>query len=334
MKFERVLWLFLGLSLLLSFSAVAFAQSEADMEEDAEMMEELYKRVFKIGDFRVYSMSDSIGNVYPKFQKKLAQFDEVMSIRESNKAFVDGFLKKYGGGETETYKAVRNINKKFEDIEIEGVGDHYELVVERFGWLDTSPDNNAKETLDFVKTGMEYISALNQIYKVRAIDEYRRILRLVPEFSSNERYERRMNRMLEEANELAVQLKKEEEEILSKRSWPNGVSSTSAGTPAALSSAGLNFLNGQSDWGGNTKRETKILKVTIKGDWFVAERTLIGTPLRYGLPAYVAVSDNSLPADQIIVYEVTFVTKNPKMETNFLGVWVGDVWNMYKKNLP
>ena len=129
-------------------------------------------------------------------------------------------------------------------------------------------------------------------------------------------------------------VKKAHAEAQAKRRWPAGVANTSAGSGASLSAAGLRFLNGQSDWGGNTKRGTKILKVTVKGDWYVAEKTLIGTPLRYGLPAYIAVSDNTIPAEEIIVYEVTFVTKRPRKETDFLGVWVGDVWMMYKKNLP
>ena len=321
--------------LMTSLVSVAVAQSEADMEEDAEKIEELYNMLMKIGDFRINAnISGAYGTNYPKFQKKLKQTDLVKSIRATNKPWVDAFAKKYAPNETQDFKVPGALNRKFLSIQIENIGSYYQTVQERFEWAQTAPDGNAMAALKWINDGLKLVDYAGDIYKVRSVEELRKVALLVPKFSpGNERAARRAQRILPKIDAKIEAVKAAHAAALAKRMWPKGVSSTSVGSPASLSAAGMRFLNGQSDWGGNTKRGTKILKVTIKGDWYVAERTLIGTPLRYGLPAYIAVSDNTIKPEEAIVYEVTFVTKNPRKETNFLGVWVGDVYMMYKKNV-
>ncbi len=317
-----------------------FTQSEAQMEEDAERVHAIYKEVTSVKDFRIpEGVSKRIGENYPAYQSALDGMSKTRTLRDSHGGFLKSFSEKYAGGETELYKVTRSLNSKFESLSLGyDVGDEYESIMTRFSYLDTAGEKNALTALKHVRdfgTNASTLKALHEIYRVKAIEEAKSLLTIAPLFDpGNERIERRVARLSTEVDTAFKEYKAEEMRVLQSRKFKGNISSTSASSPASLAAAGKRFLNSQSDWGGNTKKQTNIKKVSIIGDWFVAERDALGRPTRYGLPAAIYLSDNTTDPGVVRVYEVSLITKFPKMEPNFYGVWVGKVWRMLDKNLP
>jgi hypothetical protein len=325
----------------LSFLNVS-AQSEVEMEEDAEKLHDLYKKVNAIKDFRLIESGTglSIGENYPAYQEALDGMQKTRLLRNDYEGFLAGFAKKYAAGADQDWKVPNELTRKFEPLKLGyDVGMEYDAIRNRFSYLDTAGERNALSALEQIKntgTGDGLIlKNLHEIYRVRGIEEARNLLSLAPLFDpGNERIERRAVRLASEVDETLKEYKAEEMKILEGRRWKGNVGSTSAGSPATLAGAGLKFMTGLPDWGGNAARGTQIKKVSIIGDWFVAERNALGMPTRYGLPAAVAVQDNTMAPDVVTVYEISLITQEPKKDTNFYGVWVGNVWRMLDKNLP
>jgi hypothetical protein len=330
---------FTVLLISLSFFSI-FAQSEARMEEDAEKLHDIYKNVNAIKDFRLPDVgSKRIGENYPEYQKALEGMGKTRLLREEYSGFLKSFAEKYAPNSDESWKISRELVNTFSPLQMDfNVGLEYEVIADRFSYLDTAGEKNALIALKLIRqngTDSSTLRALNEMYRVKAIEEARNLLTLAVMFDpGNERIERRATRLRADVDEALQAYKEEEMKVLQSRRWKGNVGGTSAGSPASLAAAGKRFMTNLPDWGGNTKKATKIKKVSIIGDWFVAERDALGRPTRYGLPAAVAVSDNTMGDGIVTVYEVSMITREPKRNTNFYGVWVGNVWRMLDKNLP
>lgn len=333
--------IFAGILVLLSVFAVV-AQSEVQMEEDAEKLHDLYKKVDAIKEFRLNESGTGlvIGKNYPAYQEALDGMNKMRLLRDTHSDFLNEFARKYAPGVDQDWKVPNELRDKFEPLSLGyNVGMEYDLIISRFGYLDTAGEKNALSALEQIRnTGTgdgQILKNLHEMYRVRAIEEARNLLSIAPLFDpGNERIERRAARLSGEVDETLKEYKEQEMKLLESRTWKGNIASTSAGSPASLAAAGLKFMAGLPDWGGNAKRETQIKKVSIIGDWFVAERNILGTPTRYGLPAAVAAYDNTMSPGVVTVYEISLITKEPRKNTNFYGVWVGHVWRMLEKNLP
>ena len=316
------------------------AQSEVEMEDDAEKLNSIYKQVNGIPDFRIREgLSEKIGENYAHFQKALDGINKTSLMKDAHGAFVSSIAKKYVPSESEDYIIVRKLNNKFEPLSLGyDVGDQYEAIVFRFGLLKTAGPKNALLALEQIKrsgTDPVFLKTLHEIYRVKSIEEAKSLMAIAPMFDpGNERITRRVERLRGQVDEAFASYKAEEMRVLKSRKWKPNIGSTSAGSPGSLSSAGQKFMAGLPDWGGNTKRQTVIKKVSIIGDWFVAERDASGRPTRYGLPAAVAVTDNTMDEGVVTVYEVSLITADPVKNTRWYGVWVGKVWRMLGANLP
>lgn len=337
----RILKQFTIATFLLLFSVLSvIAQSEAQMEEDAEKVHDIYEKVFAIKDFRMPSgVSDVIGKNYQRYQDALDGMTKTRFYQSEYSDFLKCFAAKYAGNVDQDWKVSGELSNKFQPLKMDfDVGSDYKFIMDRFKYLETAGEENALIALKHIKdngTDPSVLKSLHEIYRVKAIEEAKNMLTLATLFDpGNERIERRAERLRNDVEEALKAYREEEMRVLESRKFVGNISSTSAGSPATLSVAGKRFVTGLGDWGGNTKKQTKILAVSIIGDWFVAEKDAFGRPTRYGLPAAIYLTDNSTDAGVVRVYEVSLVTKFPKMEPNFYGVWVGKVWRMLEKNLP
>jgi hypothetical protein len=337
----KILKQILIVAFLLSVSVInIFAQSEAKMEEDAEKVHDIYKKVTAIKDFRMpEGVSNTIGKNYPAYQAALDGMTKTRFLREEYSGFLKTFAQQYAPGETEVWNISRKLVQTYRPLQMDfNVGLEYEEIANRFSYLETAGEKNALIALKHIRengTNSSTLKALHEIYRVKAIEEAKNMLTLATLFDpGNERIERRATRLRSEIEEALKVYREEEMRVLTSRKFKGNIAGTSAGSPAALAAAGKRYMTGLSDWGGNTKKQTKILKVSIIGDWFVAEKDAFGRPTRYGLPAAVYLTDNSTDPGVVRVYEISMVTREPKKNTNFYGVWVGKVWRMLEKNLP
>ncbi len=316
-----------------------FAQAEAKMEEDADKIHDIYQKVKAVKDFRMPSgVGRRIGENYAAYQEALDGMTKTRFYMEEYSEFLNSFTKQYGGGEA-GWKLPNALTEKFRSLDMEfDVGSDYQMIMDRFKYLETAGEENALIALKHIRdngTNPSTLKALHEIYRVKAIEEAKNMLTLATLFDpGNERIERRTERLRADIEDSLKAYREEEMRVLASREFKGNISSTSAGSPAALASAGKRYMTGLNDWGGNTKKGTKILTVSIIGDWFVAEKDAFGRPTRYGLPAAVYLTDNSTDPGVVRVYEISMVTQTPQKNTNFYGVWVGKVWRMLEKNLP
>jgi hypothetical protein len=337
----KILNYFTIATLLITLSGISIlAQSEAKMEEDAEKVHDIFKKVKAIKDFRMPSgVGRRIGENYAAYQEALDGMTKTRFYRDEYSDFLNSFAKQYAGNVQQDWKISGELSNKFNSLKMDfDVGNDYKFIMDRFKYLETAGEENALIALKHIRdngTNPSTLKALHEIYRVKAIEEAKNMLALTVLFDpGNERIERRTERLRADIDEALKTYREEEMRVLQSRKFKGNVSSTSAGSPATLASAGKRYMSGLSDWGGNTKKGTKILKVSIIGDWFVAEKDAFGRPTRYGLPAAVYLTDNSTDPGVVRVYEISMVTKAPQKNTNFYGVWVGKVWRMLEKNLP
>ena len=92
----------------------------------------------------------------------------------------------------------------------------------------------------------------------------------------------------------------------------------------------MKFFKESPDWERRPTEPRRILGVAIKGEWTVQERNLLGQPVMYGVPAWVAVQVDGEKKDNLArVYNVTLRTAesaNAKPEPPFVEITVGDSW--------
>lgn len=333
------------LKLILAYTLIGFctcahllAQSDLEMEDDAEKVHILYAEiVLGTKDFRLpeSGVQEKVGKNLAVYEQAMEAFNKTKTYRESNKQFLDQFTNKYAPGLKEHYQIADKINEKFKSLRLGyDVGDDLKALLIKFDYLEKAPENNAFAAINDIKaygtTGPEsLLKYLNEMFRVTAIEEALAILEFAYQFApDNEMVKRRLDKLLPDVQKTLDEYKEKEKAELESRKWPGSAGDTK------IAEAGRNFLQNQPDWGGNTKRQTKILKVAPNGDWFVAEKNLLGQPVRYGFPVYVVIQDILTKEEVVTVYEVSLITKENKKAPDFYGAWVGKVFRMMKKNVP
>ena len=320
------LFLMAGLTLFLAGGALA-----QDKNQDAKKVHGLYTAVMAIGDPRMPENGTGldIGDNAPKYAKALKDTLALQRLWEENGPFLKQFKETYAPGEPD-YTVSRVINENFEGMALGfQVGNEYRDAMERLNWLNEDlAQNNSLSCLAQIRregTDEGYLKTLHEIYRVKAISEARQLLDLCPRFApDNQTVLSRVEELRPQVEATLAKFKAEEMKELAGRKWPGG-------TPTA---AGQAFLQNHPDWGGKAGSDTKILKVAVSGNWFVAERNLFGQPTHYGLPVVAAVQNNRMDPGVITLYDLSLITTGPQQAQNFERAWVGKVWRMLSKNLP
>jgi hypothetical protein len=95
---------------------------------------------------------------------------------------------------------------------------------------------------------------------------------------------------------------------------------------ADLAAAGMKFFKGDKDW---ADRNT-ILAVSVKGQWTVQKKNILGAPILYGIAVNVAVQEEGDKGqNQARVFDGTLITvemEGVKPEPPFDGFYVGGNW--------
>ncbi|HOO63874.1 MAG TPA: hypothetical protein PK364_08120 [Synergistaceae bacterium] len=110
-----------------------------------------------------------------------------------------------------------------------------------------------------------------------------------------------------------------------KRKWPGSISGKDK-----EEKAGMAFFENDPGWGKREDRNRIPRKVAIRGEWNVQEKDLLGQPVMYGIPAFVAVEVPEEGKRNLLrVYNVTLRTQKQagaKPEPPFAEITVGDSW--------
>lgn len=135
-----------------------------------------------------------------------------------------------------------------------------------------------------------------------------------------------MRPMVAEAVASIVESSREE---IAANTWPGG------DTDSDVAKAGMAHLKAHGEWGGDTDTPTEILKVATHGEWFVARENILGQPLAYAHPAWIAVREVSSPEGIVNVLNISLVTKEAEKNTDFGPVSVSPgMKQMLQENLP
>ena len=326
--------------MLLLFSMSVFSQSEAEMEEDAEKLHSLYKRIDKIGDPRVSANIWSYaGENYKTYQNALDQIDNLRLVKANSQGFLKSLAKKYAPKASVQAQVSGMVARKFAPLDL-GYDTRFEFrqIEHRFKIVETAGEQNASNIVKRVK---EYIEENEELVKVddrfrmKSLDEYKNLLAIAPLFVPEEhRLVKRVARLEPQLAELAKRYESLEKKLIAQNKWKKGISKVSTGRATSVATAAKKYLTTRGTWGGkDPAKQTKILRVEILRDWFVAD-SIIGIPLRYGITGVVAVKDNTMSPGVITVYEVSFITKGAKKTTDFNQLWTRDISRMLEKNLP
>ncbi|HMB91411.1 MAG TPA: hypothetical protein VKP65_11225 [Rhodothermales bacterium] len=101
-----------------------------------------------------------------------------------------------------------------------------------------------------------------------------------------------------------------------------------ASGPTQHTQAALEFFRNAEQWGA--REGSEVLRVWVGGPWVVTEKDLLGRPIQWGLPVYVAeVQPHLREMGAARIFETTVLARqgSPAPQAPpFVGAWVGDNW--------
>jgi len=115
---------------------------------------------------------------------------------------------------------------------------------------------------------------------------------------------------------------------IAEQVWPDTHAQLSEGDAGDLADSAYEWLVSSDQWGARQKNPEKILAVTIRKDWIVAKKDILGQPIQWGLPIHAAVQmpkdiDNGYARHftlTMVTAEGAGIAKAPP----WIGAWVGD----------
>lgn len=193
--------------------------------------------------------------------------------------------------------------------------------------VEAAGPQNARNCIELVETwGIDanYIKRLNPIVQVKAVEDARGLAGMCDQFAPDDAgIKQAMARLEPKLEATLAEFVELERKALEAREWKPNASIAQAST---LAQAVKQFLGGHREWGGNTAKGTQVLAVTVQGDWFVAERNLLGQPAKWGLPVHVAIRTNAHKPEVAQVFNLSIITPTATQAAPFEGYWVGNTW--------
>jgi len=300
---------------------------------DVAALQAAAARVEALGNRSEWTLSDStteqVGKNVPMMQQKLEKQREAMGAAAALQQVLDGFRERYLAHLESWQSPYEELNQAFEDLTPFLGSRAYAPVEQGLQAITEAPARNASRCLAILQMNTEpsVLAALNEIYRTKAIAEARAMLAICPAFQPDEPGIASATESLRPLVEATLtKYRAEELAAIQGRSWQPNVASVSVGAPAALASAGLAYLRQERSWGGDTARGTQVLALSVRGDWFVAERDLFGTPTRWGLPIHAAIVNQDSMEGVAQVYGLSLVTTGASKQAPFGAYRVGDTW--------
>ena len=313
------------------------AQDDAQMRQDAEQLHAAAERVHGIGNSSDWTLSpytmETIGQNLPRVQEVLAKQDEAMRLAAQTRPFMDEFRSRYTA-RLESWQDPGNaLNNRFGSLGLSyRVGQDYWDVTNFLRDLPPIPARNATRCLEILEqngTNEQRIRDLHELYRTRAIVEARGLLDVCPRLDpTNAEIERRTAELRPRVADVLARFREEEIAAIRDREWQ-----PSSG-PAAQAGPALEFLRADPRLGGSTTRPTQVLAVSVRGDFAVAERNLLGMPTSYGLPVHVAIVSPDTVEGVAQVLELTLITREARPSPPYDGFWVGNTWLMLREKVP
>lgn len=303
----------------------AFAKNEAlraSVDKDVEQIlahnknsREIFDKVSSAA--RASGTFDGMVQTWEKTLPITVDF-ETKELPEINK-FIKEFGAKYGATSTTIENKIRAI-KGGRDHSAYSPGSAYEDLVKRIVTLDEDKKNIAgklyKYVDDYSKKGSQY----RQKALAETFAKYTQMLDTASKYTPQDK------KIASLLSDLSVRQKKildESNAKIDKMNWP-GHSEKFQGPGDAddLADAALQWFQQDAGW---IKAEDPLM-VRVSGDWHVGEKDVLGQPLNWGLPIWVATrkhQDKEAGNDVAWVFYGSVYTRDPKKELPWQYFGVG-----------
>lgn len=325
------------MTLVLTFGGTVRAQDEGTMRQDAEQLHAAAQRVRALGNSSDWTLSEytmeTIGQNLPRVQQVLAKQDEALRLADQTRPFVDEFRSRYTA-RLESWQDPGNaLNNRFASLGLSfQIGQDYWDVSNFLRDLPPIPARNARRCTEILEqngTDEQRIRNLHELYRTRAIVEARGLLDVCPRLDpTNAEIQRRIDELRPRVADVLARFREEEIAAIRDREWQSSTG------PSAQVGPALEFLRSDPRLGGSTTRPTQVLAVSVRGDFAVAERNLLGMPTSYGLPVHVAIVSPDTVEGVAQVLELTLITREPRPSPPYDGFWVGNTWLMLREKVP
>ena len=265
------------------------------------------------------SYGGTMDEITKAYQDSLARYRELESkdLKHLNET-MSQFEKDYGNSEKEIDA---NIIKSLGQAPKRRASFMWAAIKKVQNQLNTYPQVIAGQLLQASKRDLGMVKRLSAKIRDKKFDQIKSQLEIALEFDAKNT----------EAKQLLDQidgLKSEEMAAVNKKideaKWlPHSAHFNGPGNPEKLTAAVEKFLEIDDEG----QRHDSIIAVRISGDWRVADKTITGAPLTYGLPVHVAYRMKS-DENTASVASFTMVTRDNEKQPPFKTQWVGDGWRV------
>ncbi len=308
-------------------TAAQKAKSIEMLEQDAARMLALYQQYFK--------KFESIHGRSLVYSMKLEDAEKALTIiREAEKtipqfaAELGKLADKYGSKSMNIYNNFHKQGYKLQNSEDNKIVQ----LIEALSKVASSRKASADTLANYAQTLLEAFTNQFNDARLARMDEAKKLLKVGYQFDpQNDKIQQMLADIDKQITAAADKMKAQ----IDAATWAGNIKSFSGpGSVKKLAAEAKKYFENDRAWGKKPGSQVKILAVSIRGPWKVAEADIFGRVIRWRLPIHVAVTDEKLkPRNIARVYDLSIVAmqgapaKSPQ-NPPFDGFWVGASWMM------
>ncbi|MCU0286550.1 MAG: hypothetical protein MUF15_09130 [Acidobacteria bacterium] len=252
---------------------------------------------------RLRPVLDKCGIIYYNDLEPLKE--QIAIIEEFERVELPGLKEKLTTFECK-YGATRDeINKKADEAGYSGVtraADGWTMLTEKSQAIMGTRVKMANDIIDRMEGQLSHLKNISDFHRLQQHTVIREWLAMAA------RYHNDSPKVKEMSCSLDSRLKEDIEHfnaVIDRRTWPGNSTGTTA-------EAALAYFEHSSGW-FKPPHPGKVLGVAIHGDWSVQEWDILGNPIMYGIPVFVAVlMDEEKETGLARVYDLTLRTEQKK----------------------
>lgn len=273
-----------------------------------------------------------IGTNYDELLKLLATVEkEVPAIRKQLAAFAE----KYGTTQNEIDDKIHPLTESVKDQQPDrDAGRAYE---ECMNYINNIPPARKAKAEDLIREA-ERVKQTIDSYDIQATpenyDKLRKTLDYALKFDPENITAKDMRENVDKDQKAKIGAI---EDKLKNAKWPGRYKDFAGpGDPDELAAAAMNYLH-KDEARRNQEDPDHTFVVAVKGDWFIANKNILGETIQWGLPVWAACYNSKEKKEGVCrVFSLTMVTReerNVKKSPPFTGAWTGDSYKMLIKNV-
>ena len=267
---------------------------------------------------RLRSVLDKCGIIYYNDLEPLKE--QISIIEEFERTELPGLKEKLATFESKYGAARDEINKNADEAGYSGgtrAADGWSMLTEKIQAIPGTRVKMADDIIDRMKGQLNHLKNISDFHRLEQHIVIREWLAMAARYNSDSPNVKEMGHSLESI------LKEDIEQfntVIDRRTWPGN-------STGVIAEAALAYFERGSEW-FKPPHPGKVLGVAIHGDWSVQEQDILGNPIMYGIPVFVAVlMDEEKETGLVRVYDLTLRTeqkKDAKSEPPFSSDTVGN----------